>query len=91
MTMTNRRPLRPIEVTRLAVACAVAAVAILALVITLTASCKPAIEPLDAAQGKEILQHVDDTETKLANCRTEGRDAGSFVVYEDCKRREGLK
>lgn len=30
---------------------------------------------------------VQDWSFKLAQCRAEGRDAGSFDVYEACKRR----
>jgi hypothetical protein len=28
--------------------------------------------------------------TKLARCRAEGRDAGSYATYERCKEREGI-
>lgn len=46
-------------------------------------SCLPALTPEDAT---ELVRYSD----KLAKCREEGRDAGSYDAYESCKKREGL-
>lgn len=35
---------------------------------------------------KEIREHA----RKLEQCKAEGRDAGDFFAYEQCKKREGL-
>lgn len=34
---------------------------------------------------------VDSVNEKLARCRGEGRDAGTYDAYEACKKREGLQ
>jgi hypothetical protein len=52
--------------------------------VTTTSACLPALSPEDAT---ELVRYSD----KLAQCREEGRDAGSYAAYEKCKKREGLE
>lgn len=49
-------------------------------------SCGAFIEKPGAAEGREIEDHA----AKLLKCREEGRDAGSYKAYEDCKKDAGL-
>ncbi len=46
--------------------------------------CGPALIPADDPELQELAG-------KLARCRAEGRDAGSYEAYEACKKREGAR
>lgn len=47
-------------------------------------ACKPSLSP---EAEKAIAAHANG----LAECRAEGRDAGSFRAYEACKRDAGIE
>lgn len=52
-----------------------------ALIFTLLVACGSKLAQPSAASGKSIADHAD----MLEKCRSEGREAGSYAVYEGCK------
>jgi len=52
-----------------------------ALIFTLAIACGSKLSQPSAAAGKGIADHAD----MLEKCRAEGREAGSYAVYENCK------
>ncbi len=55
-------------------------------VLLLAAVASGALHACAAARNAEL----DDLAAKLAQCRAEGRDAGSYGAYERCETREGI-
>jgi hypothetical protein len=46
-------------------------------------ACSPAITPEDAV-------HIANHGVTLERCKAEGREAGSYQAYEDCKKDAGI-
>lgn len=56
----------------------------LMLVLVLMSCSKPALTPEDNL-------HIEALGKKLDICKAEGREAGSYQAYEDCKKDAGIK